>query len=112
MPVRTSFHRLSRGGNTRRIVVLHGATGCSMVNEVRSAAPADLAQEDKTRLLKAITLRHDCVHRNGFDKDGNELIVFTRQFVKDTADLIRDFVAKIESQLGLRTGQVATEKDA
>ena len=26
MPVRTSFHRLSRGGNTRRIVVLHGAT--------------------------------------------------------------------------------------
>src|SRR5258708_3719200 len=30
MPVRTSFHRLSRGGNTRRIVVLHGASRCTM----------------------------------------------------------------------------------
>jgi hypothetical protein len=27
MPVRTSFHRLSRGGNTRRIVARHGANG-------------------------------------------------------------------------------------
>jgi hypothetical protein len=58
----------------------------------------DLAQ-DKARLLKTITLRHDCVHRNGSDKDGNELTVFTKQFVQDTADLIRDFVAKIEWQL-------------
>ncbi len=68
----------------------------------------DLAQ-DKARLFKAITLRHDCVHRNGFDKDGNELTVFTGQFVQETADLIRDFVVKIEGHLGLRIGQVAME---
>jgi hypothetical protein len=52
---------------------------------------------DKSRLFNAIKLRHDCVHRNGFDKDGNELIVFTKQFVQETAELIKDFVAEIEA---------------
>lgn len=51
---------------------------------------------DKTALFAAIMLRHDCVHRNGFDKDGNELSVFTRRFVQQTADLIRALVENIE----------------
>ena len=42
---------------------------------------------DKKSLFKAVLLRHDCVHRNGFDKDGNELKVFTKAFVQNTADL-------------------------
>lgn len=52
--------------------------------------------KDKPRLFKAINLRHDCVHRNGFEKDGNELKVFTKPFVHTTADLIRDFVDSVE----------------
>ena len=58
--------------------------------------------QDTTGLLKAVRLRHDCVHRNGFDKDGNELTVFTKQFVQDTADLIKEFVAEIEKQIRAR----------
>lgn len=38
----------------------------------------------------------DCVHRNGFDKEGRELSVFIRRFVGDTADVIRRFVENIE----------------
>lgn len=52
--------------------------------------------KDKSSLLKAVSLRHDCVHRNGFDKDGKELNVFTKEFVQTVADLIRDFVDSIE----------------
>lgn len=51
---------------------------------------------DKKSLFKAVLLRHDCVHRNGFDKDGNELKVFTKAFVQNTADLIKSFVEDIE----------------
>ncbi len=51
---------------------------------------------DKKSLFKAVLLRHDCVHRNGFDKDGNELKVFTKAFVQNTADLINAFVEDIE----------------
>jgi hypothetical protein len=52
---------------------------------------------DKASLFKAVMLRHDCVHRNGFDKDGNELKVFTKAFVQDTAGLIKGFVESIEN---------------
>ncbi len=52
--------------------------------------------KDKSSLFKAVMLRHDCVHRNGFDKDGKELKVFSKAFVQNTADLIRAFVEGIE----------------
>lgn len=55
----------------------------------------DLAK-DRSSLFRAVMLRHDCVHRNGFDKDGNEIKVFTKAFVQDTADLIKTFVEEIE----------------
>lgn len=50
-------------------------------------------------------LRHDCVHRNGFDKDGKDINVFTKAFVQDTADLIKTFVEEIEAAVRAR-GQV------
>jgi hypothetical protein len=52
--------------------------------------------KNKPSLFKAVGLRHDCVHRNGFDKDGKELKVFTKAFVQSVADQIRDFVDGIE----------------
>ena len=54
---------------------------------------------DAGDLFKAIMLRHDCVHRNGYDKDGAELTVFTKEFVQQTADVIRTFVMKIEEKV-------------
>ena len=58
---------------------------------------------DKKSLFKAVLLRHDCVHRNGFDKDGNELKVFTKTFVQNTADLIKEFVEDIEKAVQARS---------
>lgn len=58
---------------------------------------------DKKSLFKAVLLRHDCVHRNGFDKDGNELKVFTKAFVQNVADLIKTFVDDIEKAVRVRS---------
>ncbi|MGE3474166.1 MAG: hypothetical protein AB7H70_00015 [Rhodospirillaceae bacterium] len=52
---------------------------------------------NKDDLFKAVKLRHDCVHRNGFDKNGNELVVFTKTFVSETANVIRSFVETVEN---------------
>lgn len=70
------------------------ALGIRILNEAK----------DRASLFKAVTLRHDCVHRNGFDKDGNELQVFTKEFVQHTADMIRHFVESIEMAVRSRAG--------
>jgi hypothetical protein len=62
-----------------------------------------LLENNKEELFRAVSLRHDCVHRNGFDKDGKELTVFTRQFVQERSDLIKDFVEKIEQAIRTRS---------
>ncbi len=54
---------------------------------------------DKASIFKAVMLRHDCIHRNGFDKEGNEIKVFTKAFVQETADLIKSFVDRIDNAL-------------
>ena len=55
--------------------------------------------EEKRSFEEAIKLRHHCIHRNGFDKDGNKLESFTKLFVQDTADMIKVFVEKIEQEI-------------
>jgi hypothetical protein len=52
--------------------------------------------DKKPDLFRAVMLRHDCVHRNGFDKEGLERSTFTREFVRETADMIRSLVESIE----------------
>jgi len=54
---------------------------------------------DRERLFKAVALRHDCVHRSGFDREGNEPTVFTKAFVQETANLIKDLVQMIEIEI-------------
>ena len=58
--------------------------------------------QDKPSLFKAVILRHDCVHRNGFDKEGNELKIFSKSFVQDTTDLNETFVEGIERAVRTR----------
>ena len=57
---------------------------------------------DKDSLMRAIVLRHDCVHRNGYDKQGNKLNNFTRAYVTATALQIRQFVQAIETEVTTR----------
>ena len=57
------------------------------------------SEADNGKLLKAITYRHDCVHRNGMDKDGNRLTVFTKAYVQETADAMRSLVDRLEREI-------------
>jgi hypothetical protein len=59
---------------------------------------------DKEALFAAVMLRHDCVHRNGSDRDGQALEVFNKTFVRATADSIRNFVQSIEQAVRASSG--------
>lgn len=52
--------------------------------------------QDHSELMKAIHLRHDCVHRNGYDTAGNRLTVFTKDYIRGTAAKIRSLVDRVE----------------
>lgn len=52
----------------------------------------------RTGLQKAIELRHDCVHRNGRDKDGNEVVLKT-PYVLEVMELIYSFVNELQTKL-------------
>lgn len=51
---------------------------------------------DTPTVLKAIEHRHDCVHRNGRDRDGKELDVFTNQYVAQIGQLLYRVASQIE----------------
>lgn len=51
------------------------------------------AQADK--LDEAIVLRHDCVHRNGTDRDGNQLTAFTKPYVIEIGVLLSQLAHNI-----------------
>jgi len=52
------------------------------------------------KLFGAVKLRHDCVHRNGKDKDGNELTSITREYVNSVLNAALAMVVHIEGGLG------------
>jgi len=54
---------------------------------------------DKEKLFTAVKYRHDCVHRNGIDRNGTRLAVFTKAYVQETADLIRALVDHVEREI-------------
>ncbi len=57
-----------------------------------------LGEDKKAKLLQAVNFRHDCVHRNGHDADGNGLDVFTKEYVGEIADLISQLVKDIQEK--------------
>ena len=57
---------------------------------------------DAPALFRAIKLRHDCVHRNGFDDRGVKLNVFTIEFRKKVAADIMAFVGKVEAEMRVK----------
>ncbi|CAN5631057.1 hypothetical protein BH10PSE6_BH10PSE6_08100 [soil metagenome] len=56
----------------------------------------ELFADDTAKILKAVDYRHDCVHRNGRDKDGNELDVLTREYIEDIAKLLHQIASAID----------------
>ncbi len=57
------------------------------------------AAPDQGFLKKAMTHRHDCVHRNGFDKDGVKLDVFTPAYIEDMAVTLIQLVGAVEASI-------------
>ena len=53
----------------------------------------------KKSLFRAVQYRHDCVHRNGRDKDGTELTVFTTEYVTLMLEAMHTLVQHIEAAL-------------
>jgi hypothetical protein len=70
-------------------VVYKIALGVEVLPEGEAAAP----------LILAMRLRHDCVHRNGFNKDGEKLTNFTKAYVAEIADAFRKVVHRIDLAL-------------
>jgi hypothetical protein len=56
-----------------------------------------LGEENSKKMEEAVQYRHDCVHRNGHDTDGNRLDVFTKEYIQEVARIIVDLVDKIET---------------
>ncbi|MBH3441823.1 hypothetical protein [Pseudomonas luteola] len=65
----------------------------------KAAAGIDIWGENsgKEFLNKAVSHRHDCVHRNGFTKDGDRLEIFTKAYLSETLLKVEQFVTHIES---------------
>lgn len=55
--------------------------------------------ENRKKLFKAIDYRHDCVHRNGKDKDGNALAFIDEQFVSETLNIVETLIDNIEDKV-------------
>ena len=54
----------------------------------------------RNRLYSDTLLRHDCVHRNGFDKDGNKATTFTDAYIAETINVISTLINFIEKETG------------
>lgn len=57
------------------------------------------SQNHRDFLFYAVVLRHDCVHRNGQDKDGNKLNDFTSDYVSSVLKNIEEVIDHIENRL-------------
>ena len=64
----------------------------------RQALGIDIFPSDDERefLFPAMQLRHDCVHRNGRDKEGKKLTSFTEEYVHSAIAAIRAVVDHVE----------------
>lgn len=56
-------------------------------------------RDSLTDLKMAIGYRHDCVHRNGIDKDGNRISVFSKEYVSGVVELAEKFANNIQNQI-------------
>ena len=54
---------------------------------------------DSRALFDAVGYRHDCVHRNGFDKDGKPLQVFTPTYIEEIAAILMELVGRVEASI-------------
>jgi hypothetical protein len=64
-----------------------------------------LGNENKATLLRAVEHRHDCVHRNGTDKEGNRLEVFTKEYVIQVGEVMMGLIHKLGEEFLRQVGE-------
>jgi hypothetical protein len=52
---------------------------------------------DHSHIFEAIKLRHDCVHRNGTNKEGKKLDGLNREYVEKTAEVIKRYADELQN---------------
>lgn len=62
---------------------------------------ADVELPNTKSIEEAIHVRHDIVHRNGKDKDGNRHII-SRVDVENLSDLVKDFIYDVDSLMSAK----------
>lgn len=82
-----------------RDIIFHNLAKVDVLYNIALGIRLIPLMSDKSSLFKAVHLRHDCVHRNGADKDGKELTIFTKEFVQETGDQVLNFVQKLNLAL-------------
>ena len=58
-----------------------------------------ISENDWKHLHQAVSNRHDCVHRNGFDSEGLKNKAFTKDYVRETAKIAKRLVDKVDNDL-------------
>lgn len=80
--------------NSLRDIIYHNLP--IVKNIYRLTLDVDLG--DISDLMKCISIRHDIVHRNGRDKDGN-LSTINKDDVLELAEIVSNFISNIEKQI-------------
>lgn len=65
------------------------------------------SEENKKKLFQAIKTRHDCVHRNGKTKEGDQVSGIDEQYVEEILSIIEYLVDDIEDKITNAKGATA-----
>lgn len=60
--------------------------------------PRDL--EDRVLAVESVQKRHDCVHRNGVDTEGNQHTDITREYLNKMGEIFEGVAAALEESIG------------
>jgi hypothetical protein len=75
-----------------------------------SILPTD--SEKRKQLITAVGYRHDCVHRNGVDRDGKRLDIFTKAYVGVVANIMYSVVDAIDDAVDPWDATVSSNADS
>lgn len=63
----------------------------------KSILPDDAAE--RAKLIHSVDKRHDCVHRNGLDKDGKKHTDITREYLSDLGTIFEKLAENLENAI-------------
>lgn len=58
----------------------------------------DISFPEFNKIARYVSQRHDCVHRNGKNKDG-KILILNKEAIEKVIDDVKDFIEKIDKQL-------------